>query len=190
MAKKSPQPTPAKRSASAGGTSGRGGSTSGGKSGGGGNSGGGPRILNRKAHHDYHILEKIEVGIELAGSEVKSVRNGQVSLAEGFAHIEPATEELFLHNVHIGEYKQAGPLGHVPVHPRKLLAHKREIVRLLTQTDSKGLTLIPLAMYFVRGWAKVELGLAAGKKQHDKRQDLKSREADRAIRRAMTRKTL
>ncbi|MCC7409917.1 MAG: SsrA-binding protein SmpB [Phycisphaeraceae bacterium] len=150
---------------------------------------GSPRIANRKAHHDYHILEKIEVGIELAGSEVKSIRAGLVSLAEGFAQVE-ASGELFLHSVHIGEYKQAGPLGHIPVHPRKLLAHKREIQRLATKTSAKGFTLVPLAMYFVRGWVKVELGLATGKKAHDKRQDLKDRDAQRDMRRAMTRKTL
>lgn len=149
---------------------------------------GSPRIANRKAHHDYHILEKIEVGIELAGSEVKSIRAGLVSLAEGFAEV--VNGELFLHSVHIGEYKQAGPLGHIPVHPRKLLAHKREIQRLATKTSAKGFTLVPLAMYFVRGWVKVELGLATGKKAHDKRQDLKDRDAQRDMRRAMTRKTL
>lgn len=152
---------------------------------------GGVRIVNRKARHDYHILEKLEVGVMLQGSEVKSVRNGQVSLGEGYARIDPRTNELFLHGVHIAEYVNAtGPYAHVPARTRKLLAHRREINKLAGQLTDKGRTLIPLAMYFSRGYVKVEIGLAVGKKQYDKRQDMKSRDAGREIRRAMTRKVL
>lgn len=150
-----------------------------------------PRIVNRRARHDFHVLEKLEVGIVLQGSEVKSVRNGQVSLTEGFARIDPAGTELWLHNVHIAEYRNAhGPNSHDPIRPRKLLAHKREISRLAGQSSTAGRTLIPLAMYFSRGKVKLELGLATGKKQFDKRQDLKTRDANREIQRAMTRKRL
>lgn len=147
-----------------------------------------PRIANRRAMHDYHISEKLETGIKLTGTEVKSIRNGQVSLAEGFARIEPATHELMLFNVEIAHYPQAAePFQHEPKRPRKLLAHRRQIKELETATSSKGLTLIPLAMYFVRGKVKVEIGVASGKKSFDKRQDAKKREADREIRRGMTR---
>ncbi len=148
-----------------------------------------PRIENRKARHDYHILDKLECGIVLTGSEVKSIRNGEVSLGEGFAQIDLNTGELWLWQVNIAPYKQAhGANGHEPTRQRKLLAHKREIAKLLTQTSAKGLTLVPLAMYFVRGKVKLEIGLGEGKKQHDKRQDIKSRDADREMRRAMSRK--
>jgi SsrA-binding protein len=150
-----------------------------------------PRIVNRKARHDYHILDTLEVGIVLQGSEVKSVRQGQVSLAEGFARVEPNTNELMLYGVNIAPYAQAtGSNGHDPIRPRKLLAHKREALRLLDKTTAKSSTLIPLEMYFVRGRVKVKIGVAQGKKSHDKRQDMKTREADREMRRAMTRKVI
>ena len=150
-----------------------------------------PRIVNRRARHDFHIHEKIEVGIALQGSEVKSVRQGRVALTEAFGRVDPQTTELWLINAHIAEYNHAhGANSHDPLRPRKLLAHKREIGRLAGLASSQGRTLVPLAMYFVRGKVKVELGVASGKKQYDKRQDLKSRDADREIRRAMTRKRL
>ncbi len=149
-----------------------------------------PRIVNRRAWHDYHISEKLECGIELMGSEVKSVRHGQVSLAEGFARVEPRTLELFLYQVDIAHYKQGGANQHDPQRPRKLLAHKRQLRELLGATSAKGVTLVPTAMYFVRGKVKVEIGLGVGKKQYDKRQDTKRREHDREIRRAMTRKVI
>ena len=149
-----------------------------------------PRIVNRRAHHDYLISDKLEVGVVLRGSEVKSVRNGQVSLAEGFAKVE-RSGELWLLNVDIAHYPQAGLADqHEPKRPRKLLAHRREILKLEGQTSSKGSTLIPLAMYFVRGKVKLEIGVASGKKHHDKRQDIRKREAEREIRRGMTRKVL
>ncbi len=147
-----------------------------------------PRIANRRATHDYHISEKLEVGIVLYGSEVKSVRQSQVSLAEGFARVEPQTMELYLYGVNIAHYRQAGVNQHDPIRPRKLLAHKRQIAKLAGLTSAKGATLIPLAMYFSRGRVKVEIGVSTGKKSHDKRQDLKRRDADKEIRKGMTRK--
>ncbi len=149
-----------------------------------------PRITNRRARHEYAITEKLEVGIALLGSEVKSVRNGQVSLAEGFARVEPQNMQLYLHDVDIAPYAQAGPAQHDPKRIRVLLAHKREIQKLLDETSAKGVTLVPLAMYFVRGRAKLEIGIGRGKAAHDKRQAMKTREADREIRKAMTRKRL
>ena len=149
-----------------------------------------PRIVNRRARHDFHILETLEVGLALLGSEVKSVRNGQVSLAEGYARVEPHDMQLYLYGVDIAPYAQAGLENHDSKRRRKLLAHKRQILRLLGSTSTKGTTLIPLAMYFLRGKIKLEIGVATGKKQHDKRQDMKKREANKDIRRAMTRKVL
>lgn len=149
-----------------------------------------PRIVNRRASHDYHITEKIEVGIVLRGSEVKSIRQGQVSLAEGFAQVLPKTMELVLVNVDIATYPQAGDNQHEPKRTRKLLAHKRQIAQLLGKTASKGTTLIPLAMYFVRGMVKLDIGIAEGKRQSDKRQDMKKRDAEKQIRQAMTRKRI
>jgi SsrA-binding protein len=150
-----------------------------------------PRIENRKARHDYHILDKLEVGIMLQGSEVKSIRHGEVSLGEGFCRVEPNTMELWLYGVNIAPYRQAmGNNGHEPTRPRKLLAHRREIARLFAQVNAKGTTLVPLAMYFVRGKVKLEIGVGQGKQAHDKREDLKARSADREMRRAMTRKVI
>ena len=149
-----------------------------------------PRIANRKAFHDYHISEKLEVGIVLMGSEVKSVRNSQVSLAEGFARVEPQTMELTLYNVNIAHYRQAGINQHDPIRPRKLLAHKRQIAKLHDLACSKGVTLVPLAMYFCRGMVKVEIGVGTGKKSHDKRQDLKRRDANKEIRKGLTRRII
>jgi len=148
-----------------------------------------PRIENRKVRHDYHIVDKLEVGIVLKGSEVKSIRNSEVSLGEGFARIEPKTMEMWLYDVNISPYRQAmGNNGHEPTRPRKLLAHRREIDRFYAQITTKGSTLVPLAMYFVRGKVKLEIGVGTGKQAHDKRQDIKAKSADRDMRRAMTRK--
>lgn len=150
-----------------------------------------PRIENRKASHQYSIDERLEVGIVLRGSEVKSVRLGQVSLAEGFARVEPATMELWLHGVNIALYPHAGGAnGHEAAASRKLLAHKREIKRLFGLTSAKGTSLIPLCMYFKGGRVKMEIGVGTGKKQHDKREDLKKKDASREIRRAMAKKVL
>lgn len=147
-----------------------------------------PRIANRRAHHDYHISEKLEVGIALRGSEVKSVRNSQVSLAEGYCAVDPKTEELVLYNVDIALYPQAGDRQHEPKRPRKLLAHKRQIRSLMGKTTAKGVTIVPLAMYFSKGLIKLEIGIGTGKKTQDKRQDMKKRDADKEIRRAMSRR--
>ncbi|MEM6553243.1 MAG: SsrA-binding protein SmpB [Planctomycetota bacterium] len=149
-----------------------------------------PRIANRRAKFDYAVTDKLECGIQLMGSEVKSVRLGQVSLAEGYAAVDPKTMTLTLHGVDIAHYPQAGPLQHETKRTRRLLAHRREIERLFGKTSAKGTTLIPLAMYFVRGRVKVELGVGTGKRQSDKRQDMKKRDADREIRQAMTRKII
>jgi len=150
-----------------------------------------PRIANRRALHDYHIGDKIEVGIQLKGTEVKSIRHGNVSLAEGFALVDPRKMELFLHDVDIAHYQQAPPdAQHETKRPRKLLAHKREIESLFGKTTAKGVTLVPLAMYFKGGKVKVEIGVGTGKSHHDKRQDIKKRDADQEIRRGMTRKVI
>lgn len=150
-----------------------------------------PRIVNRRAFHDYHISEKLEVGIVLVGSEVKSIRHGQVSLAEGFARVDPGLRELLLYNVDIAAYPQAGDRNHEPKRPRKLLARKSQINKLLAATTAKGVTLVPLAMYFSeRGLVKIELGLATGKHHHDKREDLKKKADRREIERAMSKKRL
>lgn len=147
-----------------------------------------PRIINRRAHHDYHFVEKLEVGIVLSGSEVKSVRNGQVSIGQGYARVE--TNGLYLYDVDIALYPHAGPNQHNPKRRRKLLAHKHQIAHLADCTTSKGITLIPVAMYFVRGHAKLEVAVASGKRSYDKRQVIKKRETDREMRRAMTRKVI
>ena len=149
-----------------------------------------PRIVNRRARFEYHILETLETGISLLGSEVKSVRNGQVSLAEGFARIDPNDMGLYLHDVDIARYSHGGPHQHEPKRRRRLLAHKRQIEKMLGLTTAKSTTIVPLAMYFRRGWVKVELGVARGKRQHDKRQDMKTREAREQVQRAMTRKRI
>jgi SsrA-binding protein len=150
-----------------------------------------PRIVNRRAFHEYHLLEKLECGVVLQGSEVKSIRNGQVSLAEGYARVEPADMGLYLYGVDIAPYaKAAGVNAHEPKRRRKLLARKAQIAKLLGETSSKGRTLVPLAMYFSRGMVKVEVALVEGKQSHDKRQDIKTREARREIERGMTRKRL
>lgn len=142
-----------------------------------------PNIVNRQARHDYHILETIEAGLVLQGSEVKSIRLGQVSLREGYAGIERG--EAFLYNVHIAPYEQANRFNHDPLRKRKLLLHKQEINRLIGTMREKGVTLVPLRMYFSRGRAKVELGVAKGKKQYDKRHDIAKRDAERDIQRAL-----
>ncbi len=148
-----------------------------------------PRIVNRKARHDYHILETLEVGIALAGSEVKSVRQGQISLAEGFIRVELPSMELFLYHVDIAPYGH-GDVASAPDRRRrrKLLAHKRQIIKLTEHTTAKGTTIVPLAMYFARGMAKLEIGVARGKKMYDKRQTIKDRESQRQIQRGLARK--
>ena len=148
-----------------------------------------PVIENRRARHDYCIERSLEVGIVLRGSEVKSVRAGQVSLGEGYVRAEADPVSLTLHGVHIGEYGPARGINqHTPVRARPLLAHKREIVKLATDAQAKGSTILPLKMYFKDGRAKLLIGVARGKQSHDKREDLKTREAQRDIQRAMSKR--
>jgi SsrA-binding protein len=138
---------------------------------------------NRKARHDYHILDTYEAGLVLVGTEVKSLRAGRASLVDGFASV--GSGEIWLEGVHIPEYTQGTWTNHEPRRKRKLLLHKAEIEQLAEATRERGLTVVPLALYFSDGRAKVELGLARGKRDYDKRQALKERqdrrEADRAI---------
>jgi SsrA-binding protein len=139
--------------------------------------------VNKRARFDYHISETLEAGLVLQGTEVKSLREGRVVLKDAYADIQDG--EVFLVHAHINEYSQGNRFNHDPERPRKLLLHRREIKRLIGKTQERGLTLIPMRMYFARGKAKVELGLAKGKKHYDKREDLKRRTAQRDIERAM-----
>ncbi|MBS3908756.1 MAG: SsrA-binding protein SmpB [Actinobacteria bacterium] len=140
---------------------------------------------NRKAYHDYHIDETYETGIELKGSEVKSIRAGKINLRDSYARIDDG--EMWLFNVHISPYSHVDKFTQPdPIRPRKLLLHKKEILRLIGKTKEKGYTLIPLKVYFNnRGKAKVEIGLARGKLLHDKRKDISERTAKRDIERAL-----
>jgi SsrA-binding protein len=138
--------------------------------------------VNRKARHDYEIIENYEAGIALTGSEIKSVRAGRVNLRGSFARV--MGEEVYLYEAHISPYDQAYQ-QHDPTRPRKLLLHKREIKRLMGLIQQKGLTLVPLRIYIKGRRAKVELGVARGKKLYDKREDLAKRDAQREIERAM-----
>ena len=144
-----------------------------------------PRIENRRAFHQYFITHKIECGMALLGSEVKSLRLGKAQLAESYARVERG--ELILHGCHIDPYEKAH-IGHEPLRERKLLVHKREMIRLEDEMESKGTTLIPLAIYFKEGFAKLELGVARGKQHHDKRASIKKREQDREMRKATSRR--
>jgi SsrA-binding protein len=146
-----------------------------------------PRIGNRRALHEYFITAKIECGIALQGSEVKSLRQGKASLQEAYARIE--TDGLTLHNAHIDPYEKATiAWNHDPKRPRRLLVHKRELRKLEQETREKGTTLIPLAVYFKGGRAKVEIGVARGKQKYDKRETIKRKEQDRELRRVMSRR--
>jgi SsrA-binding protein len=148
---------------------------------------GGKRIVatNRKARHEYTILDTWEAGIALAGPEVKSLREGKVSFKDSFARIERG--EVWLHSLHISPYDPAGRWNQDPERPRKLLLHAHEIRRLIGKVEEKGLTLIPLELYFRGGRLKVTLALARGKQLHDKRETLRQRTQEREARRAMGR---
>jgi SsrA-binding protein len=140
--------------------------------------------VNRKARHDYEILETYEAGLVLTGPEVKSVRQGKVSLAEAYAKVNKG--ELWLYNMHIAPYDPVLQRNYDPRQPRKLLMHRREIDRLMGLTQQRGLTLIPLRVYFnERGYAKVELGLARGKRKVDRRREIIEREMKREVERAL-----
>ena len=129
---------------------------------------------NKKARHDFEVVDTFECGIVLMGTEVKSLRLGRASLIDGFATIDDG--EVYLHNVHIPEYAFGSWTNHTPRRVRKLLLHKGEILRLIGKTKESGLTLVPLSIYFVEGKVKVELALARGKKMHDKRDTMKERD--------------
>ncbi|MCK5594982.1 SsrA-binding protein SmpB [bacterium] len=139
--------------------------------------------VNKRARHEYLVLETFEAGIALNGSEVKSIRAGGVNIKEAFAKIENA--ELFIHGMHINPYEQAGSFNHDPLRIRKLLLHKREIKRLIGQTSQKGLTLVPLRIYFKGGRAKIEIALAKGKKLYDKRDAIKKKVMNRETEKAL-----
>lgn len=140
---------------------------------------------NRKARHDYHIDATYEAGIVLTGTEVKALRAGKGSLADGYADVRDG--EVWLRNVHIPEYDQGSWNNHAPRRPRKLLLKKDEISRLIGKTKEQGHTLVPLALYFKDGYAKVEIALARGKRNYDKRQSLAEKQAKREAARAMSR---
>ena len=141
--------------------------------------------VNRRAYHDYFIDEKLEAGVMLTGTEVKSIRNGRANLRDGFVRIDGG--EAWLENVHISPYAQGNVMDQEPVRPRKLLLHKRQISSLIGKLRQKGYTMIPLRVYFVRNRAKVEVGLARGKREYDKRESIAEREAKREIARAVRR---
>lgn len=137
---------------------------------------------NKKARHDYHIEETYEAGMVLTGTEIKSIRSGRANLKDSFARIQQG--EVFLHNMHVSPYDQGNRYNHDPLRTRKLLLSRREINKLIGLTKEKGLSLVPLKMYLKGGFAKLELALAKGKKQYDKREDLKRKDAQRDIERA------
>ena len=138
---------------------------------------------NRRARHDYHLEDTVEGGLVLTGTEVKSLRAGRASLTDGFAQIQDG--EVWLHGVHIPEYTQGTWTNHEPRRTRKLLLHRKEIDRLASATRERGLTIVPLSLYFKDGRAKVEIALAKGKRAYDKRQALAERDAKRETERAM-----
>ena len=135
---------------------------------------------NRKAFHDYHILETFEAGIALLGTEVKGIREGKANLRDSYARVENA--EVWLYNVHINPYTHRGYVDHDPKRRRKLLLHRQEIRKLVGQTTIKGLTLVPTRLYFKNGKVKVTLALARGKQAHDKRETIRRREMERETR--------
>ncbi len=139
--------------------------------------------VNRKAYHDYHIQESLEAGIALKGSEIKSIRNGRVNLRDAYA--KPENGELWLFNTHIASYDAASYNTHEPLRPRKLLLHRKELDSLADKVMQKGLTLVPLKLYIKHGVAKIELGVAKGKRVYDKREAMAHRDAEREMDRAL-----
>jgi SsrA-binding protein len=142
-----------------------------------------PIADNRKAGHDFHLLEQFEAGVVLVGTEVKAIREGRVNLRDSFCKMEGGA--AFLMNVHIGQYSHTGYSVHDPLRSRKLLLHQAELNKLLGKTTEKGLTIVPLRMYFKNGRVKVAVSLAKGKKEYDKRETIKRREVDRETRAAI-----
>ena len=141
---------------------------------------------NRKARHEYHLLERYEAGLVLTGTEVKSLRDGKSTLQQGYADVRE--NEVWLFGLHIPEYHQGNRANHEPDRPRKLLLHRREIERMHAQLREKGLTIVPTRVYFKEGRVKVELALARGKELHDKRRDIATRDAKRQIERELGRR--
>lgn len=142
-----------------------------------------PLAQNKKASHDYHILDTIEAGIVLTGTEIKSIRAARINLKDGFAQIKNG--EVWLMNVHISLYDQGNQFNHDPLRNRKLLLHKKQINQLAGEISKKGVTLVPLKVYIKNGFAKVLLGLAQGKHDYDKRESIKKRDQEREIRRTL-----
>ncbi len=138
---------------------------------------------NKKARHEYFLEEIIEAGIVLKGTEVKSIRQGKVSIKEAFCHIDNG--ELFIENMHISPYKEGNQFNVDPVRRRKLLVHKKQINKLIGQTKEKGYTIVPVQIYLIRGKVKVEIALAKGKKLYDKRESIAKRDSERRMRQAM-----
>ena len=138
---------------------------------------------NRRARHEYDVLERMEAGIALTGTEVKSIRAGKVSIAEAFARVDRG--EVWLYDMHVSPYEPGGRWNVDPLRPRRLLLHRKEIRKLIGGVEEKGRTLVPLEIYFKRGRAKVELAIAKGRKLHDKRDALKRQEAKREVERAL-----
>ncbi len=141
--------------------------------------------VNRKARHEYEILETVEAGLVLQGTEIKAIREGHANLSDAYA--KPENGELWLVNAHIAQYSSGNVANHEPTRPRKLLLHRDQIVRLSRQVGERGLTIIPLRLYLRRHVAKVELGLAKGRRQHDKRRALIEKYREREAREALTR---
>lgn len=140
-------------------------------------------VSNRKARHEYHVLDTWETGIVLQGTEVKSLREGKANLQDAFARIDRG--EMWLYNVHISPYEQGNRFNHDPLRPRKLLLHRSELRKLVGQVEQKGLTLVPLDIHFTRGLAKVNLALVRGKQLHDKRDALRERAEQRDMERGL-----
>jgi SsrA-binding protein len=138
---------------------------------------------NRKAFHDYHLVETFEAGVVLLGTEIKAIREGRVNLRDSFARLENG--EVFLYNVNISPYSHRGYADHEPLRRRKLLLHREEIRKLIGRTVEKGMTLVPIRMYYKKGRVKVAVSLAKGKKEYDKRETIKRRESDRETRAAI-----
>lgn len=148
-------------------------------------SSGGIKIIseNRKAFHDYYIEDRVEAGIILTGTEIKSIRNGRVNLKDSYARLDNG--EVWVHQMHISPYEQGNRFNHDPLRPRKLLLHRSEINKLIGKIQQQGLTLVPIKIYLKKGMAKVELAVGQGKKNYDKRQALAEREGKRDIERAL-----
>jgi SsrA-binding protein len=142
--------------------------------------------VNRKARFDYHIGETLEAGLVLTGAEIKSIRQGEITIGE--AYVRPERGELFLLNAYIKPYSHSGDKEYDPRHPRKLLMHKREIAKLVRELETKGTTIVPLQLYLKNGLAKLEIGIGKGKAAPDKRQDIKKREGQREIAREMSKR--